>query len=160
MSIRHVQVRWCTLASKVPCWDLWKSLSMLLECLFEHHYRLMNGNEHMVDQTYLRACSPFHGSCIVVRSRCITPFALNEPQICKYAGNEVSIWMTVVHVELLSYCWSLAMPCGYQDECAILKSSFCTRSAHVYKNCAHSQGKSMQAVACPILVTLFVSRMP
>ena len=31
-------------------------------------------------------------------------------------------------------------------------------SAHVYRNCAHSHGKSIQAVACPILVTPLVSR--
>ena len=51
-------------------------------------------------------------------------------------------------------------PYRYQVAIRMSALSSIPRSAQVYRNCAHSHGKSMHAVACPILVIPLVSKIP
>ena len=51
-------------------------------------------------------------------------------------------------------CCVMAGPCLYQVAIRMSALSSNPRSAQIYKNCAHSHGRSMHAVACPFVLPL------
>ena len=69
---------------------------------------------------------------------------------------QVSIRMSMVHIELLCHRRAFSLPRSDQDKSAILQSSFCT---HIQELCPFAR-KIHACVTYPIRDTPFVSRMP
>ena len=95
----------------------------------------MDSNHNMVDQAYFGASLPFLcciGPPVTILVR-IGFLVREEPLIGKNASQQVSIWMSMIHIELLRHSRTFSMPSCNQDESTILQYSFST----VYRNCAH-----------------------
>ena len=108
---------------------------MIIVYLLKHLYRLMDCVHDMMHQSDLRTRIPFSVPSsvpigVVGPSEVLS--CMHKPLICEYAGEEVAIWMAMVQIELLRHCWTFSVPCCYQDDGAIFKSSFC---AHVQELC-------------------------